>query len=508
MKFILTSIVLFSTVLSFSQIVFDKTEYDFGELNGNDPRYVDIYLKNKTGDDAFILSVKKPRDVVYIQKSAFIAADSTTVIRFHIDKRTTGRFSYTIPVFTSDKNDPTNVVLKGRIKSLPERENYLTACPSFGQAPATGNRMDFALTVETIDKATGEHLGKTKVAILQNGSVLGRWPTNSKGRMKIKIPLGISYFYGTHPGYFPAEKGMYVNFKRNHVVLALTKKPVEEFETVSEDLSQNEPKEAEPEKLEELPEEIQKELPDVSSAIEERVIEIDVDKPSNLDINDIIVKAEPVLEDATEEVEAVDALPPAFTALDKNNFDADYFKPINVVFVIDVSGSMRQEGRLELLKYALEQLVNMLRPEDKIGLVAYASDAFVLMESTTGDQKKEIINRVKKLKASGYTDGGAGIKLGYKNVRKNEIPGGQNHLIVVTDGAFNRNSGNYKKIIEKNLQKQNTTMSVVGIKSNKKAEDNMREAAILGEGRFILIENLMDAQSKLKEEIRLSSFKY
>lgn len=502
MKIILTFLTLLFTTLGISQIIFDKTEYDFGELNDNDPRYVDVHLKNKTGDDAFILSVKKPKEVVYIQKSAFIAKDSSTVIRFHIDKRTTGRFNYVIPVYTSDKNDPTNITLKGRIKTLPQKENHLTDCPTFGQEPATGNQMDFLLTVETIDKDTKEHLGKTKVAILQNGSVLGRWPTNSKGMMRIKIPLGITYFYATHSGYYPAEKGVYVNFKRNHVILELTKSKVEEVIPRPEVVVDKDPEIAQAEK----PEETQEEIPDVSIDVEERVIEIDVDTPSELDINDIIVKDEP--EDAKEEIEEIESLPPTFRELDKNNFDDDYFKPINVVFVIDVSGSMRQEGRLELLKYALEQLVNMLRPEDKIGLVAYASDAFVLMESTSGNNKKDIIDRIKKLKASGYTDGGAGIQLGYKKVKKSEIPNGQNHLIVVTDGAFNRNSGNYKKFIEKNLRKQNTTMSVVGIKSNSKAEANMQEAATLGEGRFILIENLSDAQSKLKQEIRLSSFRY
>src|SRR5690554_7266111 len=80
------------------------------------------------------------------------------------------------------------------------------------------------LTVETIDKVIGEKLGKSKVAVIQNGSALGKWVTASNGRLKLKIPLGITYFYATHSGYLPAEEGLYVNFKRNHVTLALTKK--------------------------------------------------------------------------------------------------------------------------------------------------------------------------------------------------------------------------------------------------------------------------------------------
>lgn len=488
--------ILFST-LSFTQIVFDKTKHDFGEINANDSRYVDVYLKNKTGKDAFILSVKKPMEVVYIQRSAFISPDSSSVIRFQINKKTKGKFSYTIPVYTSDKNEPTEIILTGKIESLPEQNNNFTACPTFGQAPAHGNPLDFMLTVETIDKATGESLGKSKVAIIQNGSALGKWETASNGRLKLKIPLGITYFYASHPGYFPAEEGLYVNFKRNHVVLALTQKEVKPEIKIPEV----------PETIE-VPEElIVEEVPakqeKVIAEVEERVIIIDETNPQEIDLSDVIEKT---IKETPEDVE--EFIPPAFKELDENNFDAAHFKPVNVVFVIDVSSSMRQYDRLELLKYSLDQLVDMLRPQDKIGLVAYANEARVLLATTPGDRKEDIIKEVKDLKASGLTAGGAGIKLGYKQAKKNMIKDGQNHLIIITDGAFNRSSGDYKKYIEKNLRKSNITMSVVGIKSNERAEVSMREAAELGNGRFILIEKLADAQTKLKQEIRLSSFRY
>jgi Ca-activated chloride channel family protein len=472
---------LFST-LGITQIVFDKTKHDFGDINANDSRYVDVYLKNNTGKDAFILSVKKPMEVVYIQRSAFISPDSSSVIRFQINKKTKGRFSYTIPVFTSDKNEPTEIVLTGKIESLPDQTNNFTACPSFGQSPAQGNPLDFMLTVETIDKATGEKLGKSKVAIIQNGSALGKWDTGSNGRLKLKIPLGITYFYATHPGYFAAEEGLYVNFKRNTVTLALTKKK-------------------ETPEVPEAPEEIVEE--ELITEVEERVIIIDEKETQNIDLSDVIEESN---EENSEEFNEI--TPPAFKELDPNNFESTHFKPINVVFVIDVSSSMRQADRIELLKYSLDQLVAMLRPQDKIGLVSYANEAQVLLKPISGDRKEEITDEVKKLKASGLTAGGAGIKLGYKQARRNMIKNGQNHLIIITDGAFNRNSGDYKKYIKKNLRKKNITMSVVGIKSNEKAEESMREAAALGNGRFILIEKLVDAQTKLKQEIRLSAFKY
>ncbi|PKR80567.1 hypothetical protein CW751_09340 [Brumimicrobium salinarum] len=478
MKYLLILSSLLFISLAQAQVVFDKTEYDFGELNGNDSRFVDIYLKNNTNKDAFILSVKKPIEVVYIQKSALIVPDSSSIIRFQINKKTKGKFSYSIPVYTSDKNEPTNIILKGKIASLPNRSSNFTACPDFRQSPGSGNPLDFVLTVRTIDKITGASLGKSKVAILQNGEALGKWNTSKNGNLKLKLPLGITYFYATHPGYYAAEKGMYVNFKRNFIELALIPKEEQQKQEVEKEQEESEKE-------------------------EEIIAQID-NKQSSIDISELIEEEE---EEETNSKDSAFA-PPQFKDLDKDNFDASHFNPINVVFVIDVSSSMRQADRIELLKYSLDQLVQMLRPQDKIGLVSYSNDARVLLKPISGNRKNEISEEVKNLKAAGLTAGGAGIKLGYKQVRRNRIKEGQNHLIIITDGAFNKNSGDYKKYIKKNLRRKNITMSVVGIKSNEKSEENMREAAQLGNGRFILIEKLADAQSKLKQEIRLTSFKY
>jgi Ca-activated chloride channel family protein len=478
MKIILFTLLLLLSVIApkaiAQEVVFEKSNHDFGDLEAGDARYIDIYLKNKTDKEAYILSIDQPREVVYIQKKALILPDSTNVLRFQINKKTKGRFNYKFDVYTSDKTTPTQITLKGRILSISSNQNNFTACPSFGQEPANQNPMDFTLTVRTVDKNTGERLSNSIVAILQGGSALGKWKTNSRGQFKIKIPLGISYFYATHKGYYPAEKGLYVNFKRNLVILEL------------------EPKEEEPEVSNEPITEIPKEDTTFVAEVDEETEEID--------LTDVIEENDSIAE-LSEEV------PPAFSELDENDFSEDNFKPINVVFVIDVSSSMRQEDRIELLKYSLSQLVAMLRPQDKIGLVSYANDAQVLLKPTSGDEKEQINKIVKDLKASGATAGGKGIKIGYRQARRNFISDGANKVIIITDGAFNRSSGDYQKYIKRNL-KRCVTLSVVGIKSNERSEENMREAAELGKGRFIMIEKLADAQSRLKQEIRLTTFKH
>lgn len=474
-------IVLCSFMLTISvghtQVVFDKTEHDFGDLEAGDSRYVDVYLKNKTGEEAYILSVDQPMEVVYIQKNALMLPDSSNVIRFQINKKTKGRFRYDIEVFTSNQPDPTTITLKGRIKSLPDQTNNFTACPSFGQKPAQQNPLEFALTVRTVDKNTGARLSQSTVAIIQQGDAVGKWKTRSNGQFKVKIPLGIAYFYATHRGYQPAEKGAYVNFKRNLVILEL------------------EPEQKPTEPAEEPPAEV----PEADTTY----VADSQDGNREVDLSEVIEST------ATDSIDTLqENIPPSLASLDKDDFSAEHFKPVNVVFVIDVSSSMRQEDRIELLKYSLGQLVEMLRPQDKIGLVSYANDAQVLLKPTSGEQKEKINEIVKDLKASGRTAGGKGIKIGYRQARRNLIKSGANKVVIITDGAFNQNSGDYEKYIERNLRRKCITMSVVGIKSNERSEENMREAAELGKGRFLLIERLADAQSKLKQEIRLTTFKH
>lgn len=486
MKIALLTIFLFLFQWGNSQIVYSETSIDFEEITKAEQRIVDIYLKNTSLEDVYLLSVNAPIEVNSMQKNDLMQPDSSAVIRFYVRKRTKGKFEYEIPVYTSDSKSPTIIKLKGKV-GITVAENNLSACPTFGEKPSEGNPLDFTLCVETIDKETRKPISKSKVAILQNGSAIGKWNTNKNGQLKVKIPLGISYFYATSEGYYPSEKAEYVNYKNNTIVLALVPKEklAKENERVAENTPIQEKKEVREIVIEEdiKVKQPQKQVEIFESTREEKKVE----PKENFAPNETI---------------------PDFDELDKENFDAKYFQAVNVVFVIDVSYSMNRYDRAELLKYSLNQLLEMLRPEDQIGLVSYATNAEILMSSTSENQKEEISKMVEKLKISGNTAGGKGIKLGYKEVKRSLIKDGKNHLIIITDGAFNKGSDKYKKYIKRNLRRNDITMSVVGIKSKERARKSMKEVAKLGNGRFLHIEKLIDAQNKLKQEIRFSAFKH
>jgi len=444
-----------------SQVTFSTLKHDFGVLQPYTDRFVDISLTNRSEQKAYVLTVKKPGEVAYTIKGKFIDKDSSIILRLQVNPKTKGRFNYQVSVFVSDRAEPVEIKLSGILNELPSDDlSAFTACPDFGTRPSA-RAQEFDLTVVTIDKETKKELSGTKVALIQNGIPVWNKSTDQHGKIKEASTLGFSYFYAKHDAYKPAELGAYINFQRNYIVIELEKDPNYMV----------------PKPVEEMP------------PVEIAEIPLEIELKEELD----------------SKVELPSSAPVELVSLDQNNFSPEYFKPVNVVFVLDVSSSMQQGEKLELMKYSLFQLTDMLRPGDKMGIVTYATDTRVLLSPTDGSQKEVIRDEIALLRASGLTAGGEGIKLGYKQAVKATIPEGVNQIIVITDGAFNRNSDDYLKYVKK-YRKKGIVMSVVGI--NIKAPDRvkMEEAASEGGGRLVEIMKLADAQNNLKQEIRISAF--
>lgn len=470
MRYLFLFCLLFVSELLFSQIVFDKIKHDFGVLEAYDDRFVDIKVSNKGIKKEYLLSVKKPMEVVYLVKGQFIEKDSSLIVRLQVNPKVKGRFNYDVEIYTSDKDVPMKIKLTGTMKDLPsDNMSAFTSCPDFSSRPG-GRANNFDLTVVTIDKDTKKPLSNSKVTLIQNGQPVWAQATDKVGKIKEESTLGFSYFYATHDGYFPAELGAYINFQRNYIVIELKMDPA---------MCLPVPPENKPVTVDTLT------TPENVIVIEEKLEEdLKNEQPT------------PIMEE----------VPVEFASLDKENFSDEYFKPVNVVFVLDISASMNQGDKMELMKYSLFQLVGMLRPQDKMAIVTYATDAQVLLSPTSGSDKESINAEVTALKAGGMTAGGEGIKLGYKQALKGKLPDGANQIIVITDGAFNRNSTDYKKYVKK-YGKKGITMSVVGVMNKEVDEKEMREAAELGGGRYVPVHKLVDAQNNLKQEIRLSAFK-
>jgi Ca-activated chloride channel family protein len=183
-------------------------------------------------------------------------------------------------------------------------------------------------------------------------------------------------------------------------------------------------------------------------------------------------------------------------------------KPGNLVFLIDVSGSMEPENKLPLLKRAFAMMVNKLSPEDKISIVVYAGAAGLILPATKGSEKEKIIEAIGKLQSGGSTAGGAGIKLAYKIAEENFIKGGNNRIILATDGDFNvgvSSTSELVRIVEGNRDK-GIFLTILGFGMGNYKDGRLEEIADKGNGNYYYIDNILEAKKVLSDEIMSTLF--
>ena len=174
----------------------------------------------------------------------------------------------------------------------------------------------------------------------------------------------------------------------------------------------------------------------------------------------------------------------------------------NLVFLIDVSGSMYGPQRLGLVQSSLKLLVNNLRDEDRVAIVVYSGSAGEKLPSTSGSDKQKIREAFDELTAGGSTAGGAGIKLAYKIAKQNFVKGGNNRIILCTDGDFNvgvSSDEGLEKLIEQE-RKSGVFLTVLGYGMGNYKDSKMQVLAEKGNGNHAYIDNLQEANRVLVNE--------
>lgn len=174
----------------------------------------------------------------------------------------------------------------------------------------------------------------------------------------------------------------------------------------------------------------------------------------------------------------------------------------NLVFLIDVSGSMWGANRLDLVKSSLKLLVNNLRDKDKVAIVTYSGSAGVKLESTSGSDKQKIREAIDELTAGGSTAGGAGIMLAYKIAKKNFISNGNNRIILCSDGDFNvgiSSAEGLEQLIERE-RKSGVFLTVLGYGMGNYKDKKIQVLAEKGNGNHAYIDNLQEANRVLVGE--------
>lgn len=192
----------------------------------------------------------------------------------------------------------------------------------------------------------------------------------------------------------------------------------------------------------------------------------------------------------------------ALVGLQGKKIAAENLPPVNLVFLIDVSGSMNEENKLPLVKSSLKLLTDQLREQDKVAIVVYAGNAGLVLSSTSGGKKQTIKDAIDRLEAGGSTAGGAGIQLAYQTAKANFMKGGNNRVVLCTDGDFNVgvSSNDALDALITKERESGVFLTVLGYGTGNYQDSKMQQLADKGNGNHAYIDNFREANKVLVSE--------
>ncbi|MGE7955763.1 vWA domain-containing protein [Pseudomonas sp. NPDC089530] len=177
--------------------------------------------------------------------------------------------------------------------------------------------------------------------------------------------------------------------------------------------------------------------------------------------------------------------------------------PANLVFLVDVSGSMDRREGLPLVQSTLKLLVEQLREQDRVSLVVYAGESRVVLEPTSGRDKAKIRNAIEQLTAGGSTAGASGIQLAYRMARQGFIENGINRILLATDGDFNVGISDFDSLRQMAVEqrKSGVSLTTLGFGVDNYNEHLMEQLADAGDGNYAYIDNLREARKVLVDQL-------
>ena len=180
----------------------------------------------------------------------------------------------------------------------------------------------------------------------------------------------------------------------------------------------------------------------------------------------------------------------------------DEIPPRNLVFLVDVSGSMSDAKKLPLLKYALKELTSTLTSRDQVSLVVYAGSSGVVLEPTSGDHRDEILGALARLEAGGSTNGAGGIEAAYALAERAFDPRGINRVILATDGDFNVGVSSESELVRliERRRESGIALTVLGFGMGNYKDSNLEKLADHGNGNYAYIDNEKEARKVLVEQ--------
>ena len=442
-----------------AQIELSDKIIDYGVINQQSLRIADITITNKGKEKTFLLRTDFNPEfkILFSSNNRSIAPDSSIVLRVRFDPRKEGSFKIKNSLWFATEDKPITITFKGEVQYI--YNSYNTPCPDFSENPTRKTDQN-DLEIVVIDKISREKIKNARIRIVEQGLIQKTLFTNKKGESKLNnVPISYYYLLVDAKNYLGVDTALYINRMTGMLQFELEK----QYNDVVEE---NKPQE--------------------NNVVVEEV------KPEE----NSVIEVEENTEQTDENILVVD---------ESSALPESKYKKNNIVFLIDVSQSMNQKGKLDLLKSSMLSLVDILRESDDITIITYATNPKIILPTTSGIDKNKTKEIIKNLKAGGATSGSKGFKMAYEEVLSHLLVDGNNQVIVATDGAFKEEDN--PKIIRlvKKHQNKNIKTSVIGIKSNSKTSEKLNEISTLGNGSFIYIEDYDASKAALIEEIKKQS---
>lgn len=429
------------------QMSADKTMFDYGVINNynNDTAY--FYFTNNGAKTVYLLTTQPREDYqVFCNTKTIAPGEVLTIgIIYYTEKK--GRFNVEVPLSFSNSPEPVKIKLTGTIKSI--HPNALTICPSIENSRPLNHTVPLNIIVK--DRETNLKIKDPRVSVLQQKRTINCVPGFQSMAYQCNCNYGRILVNASKEGYEPASMQFDFDAVENTCIIYLEKKPVEKQDTVIREIKQR-----------------------------------------------TIVQKDTITED-------VIVYKPAG---DNTGFNSTQYKPNHLIFVIDVSGSMKDSTKLAYLKESMKALINVLRPQDYITLITYANKSHVVFENVSGASKAALIYAVDTLHARGASVGSEALKMAYDMAHKHFIQGGNNQIFLATDGMFNGSSlteNDLYKIARHEANKNDIKLSTVAFGKYKKSLEFLRELADKGKGKMLTIGNINADKEVLIEEVKACS---
>jgi len=552
MRFVLLFLLfpLVSTTVLGQKLAWESTSYNFGTVRDWDSPPAVFRVKNTGNSKLMFLPQHFGRDVQVVLPARSIAPGESAEVTIHYYTGQSGSFSKDVELFSNASDRPQKLTVRGNIASL--RNDALTACPTFGSdqtAQSSGTN-----TITVVDRSTGEQIVGATVELFRKGDSRARYVTDSRGLVRSKLEMGRFTAQVEHAAYFPTVQEIALERRQGTVIIFLepkksvpTRQPERREEvadariqvrevwtepeptdlgiaindqmeaTTSDDRWANEtpaPRTAAPAPVEVI---------DLGISINDQMAQSVADdrwaEPEPAAIAEVEGKPQPQIDlgisinEQFDEPPAVGQAPAAVPVetppapeveLPVSEFAEASYRPNNIVLLLDVSSSMRKEGKLDKLKAAAARLIGMMRPIDKLSVLAFNMTVFTVVPPTSVEAPEAIIDLIFELEAEGYTSGVKGMKEAYAQLATEWVEGGNNQLILVTDGMFNSSSFTEKDAI--NLAADHAgrgiILSVAGYSGDPDAEKMMKRIAKRGKGSYLKLDAQDGAIEVLAEEIK------